>query len=138
MNPEEEAVYALLAGDGALTALLPQYAGQASIFTRLAPQDAALPYVVLSAVAVAPWDTQTEVGFEPLVDVRCYAERTGSLVALNALAEAAHVALHRRRPQAQATRRFAGVWVVAGPGELPMEEHAVGKVLTVRLLSYRP
>lgn len=126
--------FTMLTADVDVTEKVSTYSGQPAIFATEAPGDADLPYIVFNTVTVAPWDTHTEIGYDTLVDIRCYAEREGSVQALNSLSEAARVAVHRKRPT-YAGRTVAGSLVTAGPDMLGIEEHAIGQVVTVRFLS---
>lgn len=134
MNAEESMTYDILVGDVNVTNKVTVYSGQPAIFAVEAPGGAVLPYIVFNTVSVAPWDTHTEVGYDTLLDIRCYVAREGSAQALNSLSAAARAAMHRQRPT-HAGLTVAGTLVTSGPDFLGLEEHAMGQVITVRFLS---
>ena len=134
MIPEAQAIYSRLANDPKVTGAIAQYNGAPAIFHDFAPEDAVLPYVVFGEVGVTPFDTHDRIGFDSLWDIRCYAPRTGSMQAVIALAMAVRNNLHRGELTIN-ERNTALVWANGGPSPLPAEEHAVGRVVSIRLQS---
>jgi hypothetical protein len=134
MNADEKVIYDALSGSADVVSEVAVYSGVPALFAEEAPTDAVLPYIVFNTVSAVPMDTMDTAGFDALIDVRCYADRTGDPLAVNRMAFAAWKALHRIRPVVDG-RQIAGVEVRGGPNALPIEEHAVGRVLTAQVRS---
>jgi hypothetical protein len=94
-----QAVYDLLTSDTTLAGLLAtygEYGGPAVFTTDPAPGDAALPYIVTAGAPVdTAFDTKTSEGRRVWRDFRCYAEKDGSSVTVEAIAERVRGLLHR-------------------------------------------
>lgn len=127
------AIYARLAGDATLVALLNTYRGAPAVFTTdPAPGDAVLPYIVTGGeVAQTPFDTKTTRGRTFFRDVRCYAAASGSAATVEAIAERVRELLHRQ------SLEIAGfVWILAecsGPIAAD-EQDAYARLVTVKLV----
>lgn len=92
------ALYAKLAAASSVTSKLAPYVSGPAIFTaRPVPQNAARPYLALSLVADPSEDVLTTVRRRAVFDVTCVADFTGSMKALDELAEAVRAALHQQR-----------------------------------------
>ena len=132
MGAITEAIYAVLAGDATLTALLATYGGEPAIFTTdPAPGDATLPYIVSAGeVAQTAWDTKTTRGRVAVRDVRCYTDATGSAVVVETIAERVRALLHRQTLTISdfvcVIAECAGPVVADGPD-------AYGRIVSVRL-----
>lgn len=138
MNEEIKAIVELLAADAPLEALLGDYASEPAIFDAEAPQDFpdGTAFIVVQDVSTMPWDTHSSIGYDMLIDIRCYAPRTGSYRELREVVKAARRVLHRARPTVE--NRLSG-WIWAGGGPIPLpetEELVIGQVLTVRMLTH--
>lgn len=92
-----QAIYNRMATDAQLTAQLATYRGAPAIFTAdPVPAEAARPYVVSAGtVADVPFDTKTTQGRQITRDIRIVADATGSLAALEAMAERVRTLFHR-------------------------------------------
>lgn len=133
MSAITKALYNCLANDATLTAMLADYNGKPGIFTPdLAPEDAALPYIVAPGEGVmTQFDTKTTRGRRVWRDIYCYAEDNGSVVALEQIAERVKWLLHRK----PLTISGYDVWVadVIGP-TLAGEDDAYGRKLSLRMV----
>ena len=132
MSALTAALYALLAGDATLTALLSTYGSAPAIFTTdPAPGDAELPYIVTAgAVSQSPFDTKTTRGRDVVRDVRCYASASGSAIVVEAIAERVRALLHR---QELAIDGFSWVWASCSGPIGADEPDAYGRIVSVRL-----
>jgi hypothetical protein len=92
-----KAIYNKLEADSTLTALLATYESEPAIFTvDPAPEGAAFPYIVISPILdQAPFDTKNSLGRSLRVDVRCYADATGSAATIESISERVRTVLHR-------------------------------------------
>jgi hypothetical protein len=87
-----EAIYDKLIGDSALLSMLPEYLARPAIFTyEPVPGDAPLPCIlaagdVLGRVRV-PESTKLTYGARVMRDIRIFAEASGSMVEVEAIAE---------------------------------------------------
>jgi hypothetical protein len=92
-----KAIHSKLSADATLTAMLSTYEGEPAIFTvDPAPEGAEMPFIVVSPIIDgAPFDTKTSRGRSVRVDVRCYAEATGSSSDIEAISERVRSVLHR-------------------------------------------
>lgn len=84
----QQAVHAILAGDGTVLTLL----GGARVYDDV-PQGAAFPYLSLTAFTVRDWATGTEPGAEIVFTVSAWSRRAGHKEA-HLLADAVRSALH--------------------------------------------
>ncbi|HUW11704.1 MAG TPA: DUF3168 domain-containing protein [Anaerolineae bacterium] len=127
------AIYARLAGDATLTALLASYGSNPAIFTvDPAPDNATLPYLVTAGeVSQAPFEAKNRGGREVRRDVRCYTERDDSAVTIEAIAERVRALLHRQPLDIDGFEN----WVAECLGPIVAdEEDAYGRIITVRLI----
>lgn len=88
--PVQAAIYGVLAGEPALTALLAD--GGSSVFDHV-PQGSAFPYIVLGESAGAPLETQTGGGCDTTIDIHAYSRTLGMKEAkaiMAAIADALH------------------------------------------------
>lgn len=93
-RPLLEAVVARLRADAALTAVVGQ-----RIYGRRAPQNAAFPFVVITA-AGTPWDTKNRRGYDVALRVQGYARGTASITPTeqgDSILAAAYNSLHQSR-----------------------------------------
>jgi hypothetical protein len=82
-------------------------------------------------VADEPYDTKTTLGRDVRRDVRCYAAISGSVAAIESIAERVRTLLHRH---ALVVDGYV-TWVAQCSGPiLADEEAAYGRVVTVRLV----
>lgn len=129
-----KAVYSALSTDATLTALLGTYEGSAAIFTTdPAPGDAPMPLIVATTVpARQPFDTKTTLGMQVWLDVRVYAEATGSAALIDQIAERVYDLLHRQ------TLTFDNrTWILSectGPISVD-ESDAYGRIITLRVIA---
>lgn len=133
------AIHDLLAADGTLTALLSTFtprgaSGIPALFsTDPVPEAAELPYVVLTGVVSdEEFDTKGSIaGRDVLFDIRCYTAASGSVSAVDAIAERVRTLLHRQQVSVSGLG-----WVetiVSGP-IVANEDDVYGRILTARLL----
>ncbi|MBN9071506.1 MAG: DUF3168 domain-containing protein [Rhizobiales bacterium] len=87
-NELQAAVFAALAGDAALVAML----GGARIHDH-APADVAFPYITFGRTSVYDWSTGTESGTEQLFTLHVWSKAKGKKEALDIM-EAAKARLH--------------------------------------------
>lgn len=140
------ALYALLAADRALVAMLATYAAPfrragAAIFDEETPDDFiygaenAKPCIVISPpTRDVAWSTMTERGRIIEQPVRLYAWRGGSNVAIDAAARRVRDLIHQRHEALTITGGRAIAASVAGPTLAPTSDRAVtGRLLTVSL-----
>lgn len=134
MNAEEAAIYTLLVGTASITSKIGTYGGNPAVFTGEAPEQfdtEANAFVVLNGVAAPIWDTHDTPGYQTMIDVRCYAPRTGSVKELNALTQAVREAIHWASPSV--TGRVLVNLAAIGVSILPEETHVVGRVVTAQM-----
>ena len=82
--------------DSTLTALLSTYGASKGIFSTVpVPEDARPPYIVINLVNDQPHDSKPTRGREQVWDIGCYAAETGSLSALETIAERVRTLFHR-------------------------------------------
>jgi hypothetical protein len=87
-----QAVYERLASDAALASMLASFEGKPTIFTyEPVPGDAPLPYIVASGDVMGrvrvPESTKLTYGARVMRDIRIFAEASGSMVEVEAIAE---------------------------------------------------
>lgn len=127
------ALHHRLVGDAVLTSLLSTYNGEPSVFTALPREDAALPYVVCSGtIADVPADSKTRFGRDVLRQVVVWAERTGSTLEVDTIAERIRRLLHHGQVSVSGFDVVA-MRVAGGPLSLD-EDDAYGRVLQVQFL----
>ena len=89
-------IYSRLINDLTLTALLSTYGASKGIFSTVpVPEDARPPYIVINLVNDQPHDSKATRGREQVWDIGCYAAETGSLSALETIAERVRTLFHR-------------------------------------------
>ena len=128
------AVYARLAGDATLVALLASYRGAPAIFTTdPAPGDAALPYIVSGGeFAQRPYEAKNLRGREVFRNLRCYSAAGGSATTVEAIAERVRALLHRHK---LAIDGFE-TWVADVTGPVTADEaDAYGRIVSLRLIA---
>lgn len=131
-----QAVYDALRQDPELVALLASYPANSSdpaVFTAdPAPDDATLPYIVSAGeVSVQPFDTHDRNGVDLLRDIRCYAEKTGSVATIEQISDRVRRIFHRQSFQVPGwSFRYAAI---SGP-IVNDELDAYGRILTVRFV----
>lgn len=128
------AVYDRLRNDTALAAMLSTYNGRPAIFTtEPIPGDAALPYIVTAGhVSDAPWDTKTSRGRDIMRDIRCYTEATGSMVAVESMAERVRQMFHQQKIPVEGHSNV--MTACTGPIIGPTDGTAYGLIVTVRFI----
>ena len=129
-------IYDLLIVDPVLGGMLSSYGGDPAIFTVWpAPEDAELPYIVTAGdVSGAPFDSKTTRGRDILRDVHVFAERTGSAVEVETIADRVWDVLHRRELEIDGYR-----WILSecsGP-IVADERDAYGRIVSVRVVAER-
>ncbi len=103
MNDLAQAVHDTLAGDDTLADMLATYEHETgtaapAIFDGLIPpDDALLPAVSFSLSGATRWDTIGQGGYTTSVDVRAYANKTGSRNTLRAIGERIYELFHGQR-----------------------------------------
>jgi hypothetical protein len=127
-----KALYDRLSGDATLAAMLSTYGGTAAVFsTHPIPDDAALPYVTITSLAEAPFDTKNSRGRDVSYDVGCYAEDLGSAVLVEQIKERVRTLLHRYK---LTITNFA-TRIAEVSGTLQADEDGVfGRIVTIRLI----
>lgn len=119
--------------DKTLTDQLSVYNTKPAIFTTdPAPLDAVLPYIVCPpGYSDLPFDTFSTQGREIVRDIRCYAPKTGSVAAVEAIAERVRTLFHRSTISVTGYA-LVRCWVdniLFGPEEID----AYGLIVTVRV-----
>ena len=128
-----EAIYDLLSADSTLAGKLSTYEGDPAIFTvDPAPGDANLPFIVISPIIDgAPFDTKTSRGRSVRIDVRCYAEATGSAADIEAISERVRSLLHR---EPLTIDGHAWLWSSCFGPISADEAEAYGRIVTVLIV----
>ena len=130
------ALYSRLAVDATLTAMLSSYQGGPAIVTvddDGVMGDVVPPFVMIAAPDVdEPFDAKVETGRDVVRPVRCYTAATGSVVAVEAIAERVRYLLHRQ-PVGLADGAFLAE--CAGPVGTPTDSSFYGREVTVRVTS---
>lgn len=121
-----------LIADATLEALLSTYESEPAIFTvDPAPEGAEKPYIVIGPIIDgAPFDTKTSRGRSVRVDVRCYAEATGSSDDIEAISERVRAVLHRVELTID---DHAWEWSSCFGPISADEEDAYGRIVTVQI-----
>ena len=133
MSALSAAFYGLLSGDTALTDVVKTWDGRPAIFTyEPVPKDVELPYIITSGeIADTPNDSKDTTGRRIIRDIRVYADRTGSTVTIEALAERIRTLFHR---SSISVTGFKTIYVsVSGP-RIADEDKVYGRILSVELL----
>jgi len=127
-----KAIHMKLSADSTLAALLSTYESEPAIFTvDPAPGDASMPFIVIGPiVGQAPFDTKNSLGRSVRVDVRCYAEATGSVVDIEAISERVRTLLHRSNLSID---DHAWLWSVCYGPISADEEDAYGRIVSVEI-----
>ena len=92
-----QAIADKLIADSTLTTMLSSYKGQPAIFSvDPVPEGAELPYIIVGPIVDnSPKDTKNSQGRTVRIDVRCYAEETGSSALIESIGERIRTLLHR-------------------------------------------
>ena len=92
-----QAVADKLIADTTLTALLTTYKTLPAIFAvDPVPEGADMPYIIVGPiVGNVSFDTKTTRGRRARIDIRCYAEPTGSSALIETISERVRTRLHR-------------------------------------------
>lgn len=132
-----EAFYHQLRNDAELVSMLATYNGLPAIFTvDPVPGDAVLPYIVTAgSVADTSWDTTYSEGRIIVRDIRCYTAATGSMIAVENMAERVRHLFHRRRIPIDGYDNV--ITKCTGPIEGPEEDDAYGMIVTVEMHLFR-
>jgi hypothetical protein len=127
-----KAIYDKLKADATLTALLSTYKNEPAIFTvDPAPEGASLPYIVISPILEqAPFDTKNSRGRSLRIDVRCYADATGSSVIIEAISERVRTLLHRGE---LTINDHAWMWSLCFGPISADETDAYGRIITLQV-----
>jgi len=139
MSDFTKAFYTRLSSDATLIALLQTYGGNPAIFSGdLVPDDAELPYIVISSpVGDEPFDTKTTRGREQIRDIRCYVQDEGSSKAIEIIAERVRTLFHRHTLAID--NNTTVIASASGAITMPLEgapgEKIAGRVVTVRLIA---
>ena len=128
-----KAIYDALSDDSTLTAMLSTYESEPAIFTvDPAPGDADKPFIVISPILdQAPFDTKNSRGRSARVDVRCYAEATGSAADIEAISERVRSLLHR---EPLTIDGHAWLWSSCFGPISADEAEAYGRIVTVLIV----
>lgn len=133
MADVSQAFYDKLSGDATLQGLLSTFNSAAAVFTTdPVPESAVLPFIVTAgAVSQVPFDTKTKDGREILRDIRCYTDATGSVAAVETIAERVRTLFHRQTLTVTGFQFL--IADVSGPIQAD-DPDAYGRILTVRLV----
>ena len=128
------AIRGILQADATLKGLLSVYRTTgAAVFSDPPPQDANLPYIVIShSVASAPFDTKTTKGRAVERDIRCYASVGSDHTKLEAIAERVFALLHRQN--ITVTGFSLVIASASGPYAAPDEPYAIGEIVSIRYI----
>lgn len=130
-------IYAKLAADGAVTALLGTYAAAPCIFSgSLAPGDAPRPYVQWNgAISAGHADklAGNAASRDEAIQINCIADETGSAIPVDAIAEAVRASLHRQ-PLTIAGADHVQTICISGPVATPTDDSLIGRSLTFRVV----
>lgn len=123
-----KAVYARLTGDTTLKGLLSTWKTKPAIFSDdPAPEDAAIPFVVISGpIADSADDSKTDLGRRHMRDIRCYAADTA---AVEQIAERVRVLFHRQTLTIDGHRHM--MTLCSGPTTAPYEADSRGMIVTI-------
>lgn len=91
--------YGLALQKGLVAALRADAGVTALVSTRVyddPPQDVTFPYVRIGDIQEQPYDTQTQTGAEPIVDIRVYSRPNAGKVEASRVSAAIYDALHRQ------------------------------------------
>ena len=126
-------IYEKLAGDTTLKSLISTYKTKPAIFTiDPVPSDAELPYIIVTgAVSQTPFDTKSTLGRQIWVDIRCYTKATGSVEAVDTIAERVRDLLHRVLITGTGFTTITSTvdgYIVAN------DDYAHGRILTLKMI----
>lgn len=126
------AIYSILSGDAMLIGMLSTYKTKPAIFTvDPAPEDADFPYIVSAGSPVqTPYDTKLTRGRQIWRDVRCYAEKSGSAVGVEAIAERVRDLLHR---QSLETAEIETIWAECEGPTVADDGESYGRIVTLKI-----
>lgn len=129
-----QAIADTLIADSTLTVLLTTYKSKPAIFAvDPAPGDATLPYIVVGPIVDnAPKDTKNSLGRTVRIDIRCYAEATGSSALIETISERVRTVLHR-----VSLTIFGHAWIGSecnGPISAD-ETDAYGRIITTKVMA---
>lgn len=130
------AIYAKLAGDPILTAMLATFEGAPAIFTNWpVPPNAARPYVLSAGdTSVAPFDElSATMGTDVLRDVAAIFDNTGSALAAEAAQRQIRAALHQQPLSIPGGLHLMTVAINAGV--FPTDTTLIGRFVTFRIVS---
>jgi len=127
------AFYNMLALDSDVAALVSTYGSAPAVFTSSwVPEDATGTYIwTPPTISDIAYDTKTTRGREIHRQVGCYAEDTGSDLAIETLAEAVRTVFHRQTVNVGQVNYHC---TASGPTQAPTGEGIVGRIVTIRLI----
>ena len=129
------AIYARLAGDATLTALLGTYRGAPCIFTgQIIPGAAPRPLIHTPGEFGAIEDTKDFTGRRIIRDVFVYADDTGSSLLIDTIAERVRTLLHRQTLTVESQVNWLAL--ADPPGIAPTDDTLQGRVISVTLGLY--
>lgn len=133
MNALTTAIYNALSVDSTLAAMLSVYAGGPAIVSAdPVPFDMMRPYVVIDgAMHDEPFGGKVEerTGREIHLDIRMYADATGSSKAIDSIAERVRALMHLI-PLTVAGYTNIIARCIAGPLQVPTDPRIMGRMLT--------
>jgi len=131
-------LYTALAGDGTLTALLNTYRTAPGIFTSFPiPADATfsgnLGYIVAHTIVADLGDDDTDQNGRMVTrDIHCFTKATGSVAAVEAIAERVRTVLHRNPITVSGFKNIQTL--CQGPVDLPTDDTLYGRLVTAQFL----
>ena len=127
------AFYNMLALDSDISSLVATYGGSPAVFTSSrVPEDATLAYIWSPpSISDVPFDSKTTTGREIHRQIGCYAEDTGSDLAIEELAEVVRSVFHRQTVNVGQVNYHC---TASGPIVAPTGEGIVGRIITIRLI----
>ncbi len=135
MNALTAAIYAQLAGDTTLAAMLAMYKGASAIISAdPVPFDVTRPYVVIrGAMHDESFGGKVDdtTGREVHLDIAAYTDATGSSAAIDSIAERIRALLHKV-PLTVGSFNNLIAQCTAGPLQVPTDPRIMGRVLTFR------
>jgi len=133
MNALTTAIFNVLSNDATIAAMLSTYEGLPAVISAdEVPNDVKRPYVVIDgAMHDEPWDGKVEEvhGREIHLDIRMYTDATGSVVALDAIAERVRALLHLVQLNVTGYTTIIAR-CIAGPLKVPTAPQIMGRMLT--------
>lgn len=133
MSDFTKAIYDRMANDATLTALLTELGGNPAIFSGdVIPQDAELPYIVMSGVISRDDnDTKTSSGWVEIRDIRCYDREQASAIRIENIASRVETLFHRFALVID--NHDNAMQVIASVGVSPVEEGVIGRIVTLNI-----